>query len=69
MTIFIPFTSRLIGFMRKVVDLTTLNILRITRAMRMNFCSVNTPRCKILISGCKVFCLLWQIFVCEKVRK
>ena len=26
-------------------------------------------RCQILISGCKVFCLFQQIFVCEKVRK
>ena len=37
-----------------VVDLTTLNILRMTRAMLINFCIVNTPRCQIRISVCKV---------------
>ena len=34
-----------------------------------NTCIVNTSRCQILISGCKVFCLFQQIFVCEKVKK
>ena len=37
------------NFMGKMVDLTTLSILRTTRAMSMNFCIVNTPRCQILI--------------------
>ena len=53
----------------KVVDLTTLNILRTTRAILMNFCIANTPGCQILISGRIVFCFLQPIFVCEKIRK
>ena len=53
---------------RKVVDLTTLNILRTTRAMLLNFCIVNTPKGQILICGCKIFCLLQQIFACGKVK-
>ena len=54
--------------LRKVVDLTTLNILRTTTAMLMNFCIINTQRGHILICGCKVFCLFQQIFVCGKVK-
>ena len=38
------------------------------RAMLMNFCIVNTPRCQILIWACKVFCLFQQTFSCEKVK-
>ena len=34
------------------VALSTSNILRTTRAMPMNFCIFNTPRCQILILGC-----------------
>ena len=59
------FVSNALG---KVVDLTTLNILRTARAMLMNFCIVNTPRGQILICGCKVFCLFQQIFACGKVK-
>ena len=53
---------------RKVVDVTTIKVLRTARAMLRNFCIFNIPRCQILISGCKVFCLFRQIFVCEKVK-
>ena len=51
------------------VDLNTLNVLRTTRAMLMIFCIVNTPKCQILIVGCKVHCLFQQIFVYEKINK
>ena len=51
-----------------MVDLTTLNISRTTRAMLMNFCIVNTPSCQILIWVCKVFCLFQQTFACAKVK-
>ena len=37
----------------KMVGLTALNILRTTRAMSMNFCIVNIPRCQILIWDAK----------------
>ena len=49
--------------LRKVVDLTTLNILRTTRAMLMNFCIINTQRGQILI-----FRLFRPIFTCGKVK-
>ena len=39
--------------MGKMVGLATLNILRTTRAMSMNFCVVNTPRCQIFIWDAK----------------
>ena len=35
------------NFLEKVADLTTVNIMRTTRAMFMNFCIVNTPRCQV----------------------
>ena len=54
--------------LEKVVDLTTLNILRTTRVMLMNFCLINTPRCQILIWLCKVLCLFQQLFTCEKAK-
>ena len=44
------------------------NIIRSTRAMLMNFCIVNTPRCQILIWVCKVFCVFQLPFACEKVE-
>ena len=50
-----------------MVGLTTLNILRISRAILMSFCIVNTPRCQMLIWGCHVFWLFQQTFACEKV--
>ena len=55
------------NFMGKVVGVTILNILKITRAMLINVYIVNTPRCQILILVRKVFCLFQQIFVFEKV--
>ena len=42
--------------------------MRTARAMLMNFCSVNSPRCEILIWVCKVFCLFQQTFAYEKVK-
>ena len=36
--------------------------------MLVNFCIINTQRGQILICGCKVFCLLQQIFACGKVK-
>ena len=51
------------NFMGKVVGLTTLNILRTTRAMLMNFDMVNTPTGQILIWGSKVFYLFLQICI------
>ena len=42
--------------------------MRTARAMLMNFCIVNTPRCQVLIWVCKVFCLFQQTFACEKVN-
>ena len=54
--------------LEKVIDLTTLNILRTTRAMLLNFCFVNTPKCQILTWVCKVLCLFKQIFASEKVK-
>ena len=50
---------------RKVVDLTTLNILK---TMLMSFCITDTPRGQIRICGCKVFRLFQQIFACGKVN-
>ena len=41
--------------MGKMDGLTTLNILRTTRAMSMNFCIVNTPRCQIFICDAMYF--------------
>ena len=55
------------NFLENVADLTTLNILRTTRAMLMRFCTPNTPRCQILIWVCKLFCLFQQFLACEKV--
>ena len=52
--------------LEKVVDLTTSNIMRATRAKLMNCCIVNTPKCQILIWMYKVFCLFQQTFSCEK---
>ena len=43
-------------------------IMRTTRAMLINLCIVDTPRCQIFIWVRKVFCLLQQTFACEKVR-
>ena len=54
------------NILQKVVDLTTLNILRTQDFY--NFCFINTLRCQILIWLCKVFCLFQQIFPCEKVK-
>ena len=54
--------------LEEVVDLTTLNIMRSTRAMLMKFCIVSTPRCQVLIWVCKVFYLFRQNFACEKVK-
>ena len=54
--------------MEKVVGLTTLNILRVTRAFLMNFCLVNSPRCNILNYVCRVLRLLQQVFTCEKAK-
>ena len=54
------------NILEKVVDLTTLNILRTQDFC--NFCFINTLRCQILIWLCKVFCLFQQIFPCEKVK-
>ena len=51
--------------LERVVDLTTLNIMRITRAMLMKFCIVNPPRCQILIWVWRVFCSFQQTFTCE----
>ena len=42
--------------------------MRTARAMLINFCSVNSPRCEILIWVCKVFCLFQQTFAYEKVK-
>ena len=42
--------------------------MRTARAMLMNFCSVNSPRCEILIWVCKVFCLFQQTFAYEKTK-
>ena len=42
-------------FMGTMVGVTILNILKITKAMLMNFCIVNTPRYQILILGAKYF--------------
>ena len=42
--------------------------MRTARAMLMNFCIVNTPRCEILIWVCKVFCLFQQTFAYEKTK-
>ena len=42
--------------------------MRTTRAMLINLCIVDTPRCQIFIWVRKVFCLLQQTFACEKVR-
>ena len=40
--------------------LTILYILKVARAMLINFCVVNTPRCQILILGAKYFACLNQ---------
>ena len=56
------------NILRKVVDLTILNILRTTRAMLINFCIINTPRGQIPICRCKVFCLFQHIFFCGNVN-
>ena len=56
------------NILRKVVDLTILNILRTTRAMLINFCIINTSRGQIPICGCKVFCLFQHIFFCGNVN-
>ena len=58
----------MLNVLRKEVDLTTLNVLRTTRAMLMNFCIINTQRGQILIFGSKVFYLFQQIFSCGKVK-
>ena len=50
------------------VDLTTLNIVRTTSAMLMNFCIVNTPRYQNFIWACKVFFLFQQVFTCDNVQ-
>ena len=42
--------------------------MRTERAMLINVCIVDTPRCQILIWVCKVFSLFQQTFACEKVR-
>ena len=39
------------NFMGKVVGVTILNILKITRAMLMNFYIVNTPLSILKVSG------------------
>ena len=39
----------------KVVDLTTLNIMRTTRVMSMKFCIVNTPKSSFLFGCAKYF--------------
>ena len=53
------------NFMGKVVGVTILNILKIARAMLMNFGIVNIPRCQILIWSTKLvsadFCL-WKSY-------
>ena len=58
----------MLNVLRKEVDLTTLNVLRTTRAMLMNFCIINTQRGQILIFGSKVFYLFQQIFSCGRVK-
>ena len=61
------FVSNLMG---KVFNGTILNILKITRAMLMNFCIANTPRCQILIWGAKYFaCFSWFLPVKRLFQK
>ena len=53
--------------MGKVVGVTILNILRIARAMLMNSCIVNTPRCRILILGAKYFACFSRFLLLERL--
>ena len=60
------FVSNVMG---KMVHLTALNVLRTTRAMLINLCIVSTPKCQIIISGCKVLWLFQQTFICKEIKK
>ena len=65
----IPFTTSLFmsNFMERVVDLTTLHILRTARAMLMNFCIIITPRCQVLIWGAKYFACFSRFLPVERL--
>ena len=55
--------------LEKVVDLTTSNIVRVTRAVSMNFCILNAQRCQVIICVCKVLCCFSKLLPVKKLNE
>ena len=64
-----PFISGLLCFKfhGDLAGVTILNILDITRALLLNFCIANTPRCQILIWGAKYFACFSRFLPVKKL--